>query len=237
MFMPAKRISGRQERRPAKESVVRIMHEKPRVLLADDHTLVTEALAKLFEPEFEVVGRLSDGRALLDLAPKLKPDVVVLDLNMPLLNGMDAGQQLKELLPDAKLVVLTASEDLDFANEAIRTWASAFLLKKSAGSELVKAIHEVLKGKSYVAAGLSVNLAENRTREARPPQTKRLTIRQREVLQLLAEGRTMKEAAKLLGLTARTVAFHKYKMMHEFGIKNNSDLVRFAIKVRVVPPL
>ena len=207
---------------------------KPRVLLADDHTLVVEAFIKLLEPEFEVVGTVADGRALLASAPQLNPDVVVLDLGMPLLNGMDAGHELKRLLPQAKLIVLTMSEDYDLAAEALRHWASAYLLKKSASSELVRAIREVLKGKTFVTPRVAQRLLEEFVRDPRPDRGKALTPRQREVLQLLAEGRTMKEVAAILNVATRTVAFHKYRIMEEYGLKTNSDLVRFAIRERIV---
>ena len=206
---------------------------KARVLLADDHTLVVEAFTKLLEPEFEVVGTVADGRALLALAPRLNPDVVVIDLGMPLLNGMDAGHELKHLLPQAKLIVLTMSEDYDLAAEALRHWASAYLLKKSAGSELLKAIREVLKGKTYVTPKVAQRLLEEFVRNPRP-ERRALTPRQREVLQLLAEGRTMKEVAAILNVATRTVAFHKYRIMEEYGLKTNSDLVRFAIREHIV---
>jgi DNA-binding NarL/FixJ family response regulator len=207
---------------------------KPRVLLADDHTLVVEAFKKLLEPEFEIVGTVADGRALLATAPRLNPDVVVIDLGMPLLNGMDAGQELKRQLPQTKLVVLTMSEDYDLAADALRHWASAYLLKKSAGSELVKAIREVLRGKSYVTPKVAQRLLEEFVRDPRPDRVKNLTPRQREVLQLLAEGRTMKEVAAILNVATRTVAFHKYRIMEEFGLKTNSDLVKFAIREHIV---
>ena len=207
---------------------------KPRVLLADDHTLVVEAFTKLLEPEFEVVGTVADGRALLTSALRLSPDVVVIDLGMPLLNGMDAGHELKHSLPQAKLIVLTMSEDYDLAAEALRHWASAYLLKKSAGSELVKAIRQVLKGNTYVTPKVAQRLLEEFVRNPRPERTKALTPRQREVLQLLAEGRTMKEVAAILNVATRTVAFHKYRIMEEYGLKTNSDLVRFAIREHIV---
>ena len=179
---------------------------KPRVLLADDHTLVVEALTKLLEPQFEIVGTVADGRALLEKAVQVQPDVVLLDLSMPILDGFEAGQRLKKLVPRAKLIVLTMTEDAEVAADVLRSWASGFLLKKSASAELVKAIQEVLRGKTFVTTYLSQNLLN---RFARDPQqrAKTLTPRQREVLQLLAEGRTMKEAADVLNVTARTVHF------------------------------
>jgi DNA-binding NarL/FixJ family response regulator len=209
---------------------------KPRVLLADDHILVSEAFKRLLEPEFEVVGTVADGRSLLQIAQVVKPDVAILDLGLPLLNGMDAGKRLKTLLPKTKIIVLTMNEDLDLAGVALRDWASGYLLKKSAGGELVQAVRDVLRGKSYVTAYVAQRLLEDFVRDPRTERIKHLTPRQREVLQLLAEGRTMKEAAAVLHVTTRTVAFHKYRIMEEFSLKNNSDLVRFAMKERLLAP-
>jgi len=210
---------------------------RPRVLLADDHTLVLEAFKKLLEPECEVVGTVSDGRALLLAAPASKPDVIVVDLGMPEVSGMEAGLELKRLLPHTHLIVLTMSEDPAVAREAIRHWASGYLLKKSAGSELIKAIREVLRGKSYVTPKLAQRLQEEFVRDPTSDHQRELTSRQREVLQLLAEGRTMKETADELHVTPRTIAFHKYRIMEDFGLKNNSDLVKFAIRERVISPV
>ena len=207
---------------------------RPRILLADDHTLVVEGFRKLLEPEFEIVGVVPDGRALLAATLREKPDVVIVDIGMPLLNGIDAGRELKRLVPRTKLIVLTMNEDPDIAREALRQWASAYLVKKSAGTELIRAVREVLKGKSYVTPRLAQRLMDEFVRDPRVGRTKELTPRQREVLQLLAEGRTMKEAADVLNVTARTVAFHKYKIMEEFELKTNSDLLRFAMKERLV---
>jgi DNA-binding NarL/FixJ family response regulator len=207
---------------------------KPRILLADDHTLVVEAFKKLLGSDFDIVGAVADGHALLEVAPVLKPDVVILDLGMPLLNGMDAGQELKRRLPETKIIVLTMSEDYDLATQALRHWASGYLLKKSAGTELVKAIREVLKGLSYVTPSVAEHLLQEWIRDPRPDRLKHLTPRQREVLQLVAEGKSMKEISTLLRIATRTVAFHKYRVMEEFGIKTNLDLVKFAIREGIV---
>jgi DNA-binding NarL/FixJ family response regulator len=207
---------------------------RPRILLADDHTLVVEGFRKLLETEFEIVGVVLDGRALLAAALQQKPDVIVLDIGMPFLSGIDAGRELKRLVPRTRLIVLTMNEDPDIAREALRHWASAYLVKKSAGTELISAVREVLKGKSYVTPRLAQRLMDEFVRDPRLGRTKELTPRQREVLHLLAEGRTMKETADLLHLTPRTVAFHKYRIMDEFGLKTNSDLVRFAIREHIV---
>lgn len=209
---------------------------KPRLLLADDHTLVLEAFTRLLEDEFEIAGVVTDGISLLKEAPRLKPDVVVLDLGMPRLNGMDAGKELKRLLPSTKIVVLTMSEDFELAAEALRHWASAYLLKKSAGRELTTAIHEVLNHRTYVTPRIAQRILEEFVRDPRPDHKKHLTNQQRRVLQLLAEGLNMKETAAALNITTRTVAFHKYQIMHEHGLKNNADIVMFAIKERVVAP-
>jgi DNA-binding NarL/FixJ family response regulator len=207
---------------------------KARILLADDHTLIVEAFKTLLEPQFEIVGMVSDGRKLLQVAPSLKPDVVLIDIGMPMLNGLDAGRQLKKILPSVKLIVLTVNEDYELAVEALRDWASGYLLKNSAGSELVKAIGDVLKGKQYVTPRIAKRQLEEFVRDPRPNRVKSLTARQREVLQLLGEGRSMKEAAAELQVATRTVAFHKYRIMEEYGLRTNSDLVRFAIKQHVL---
>lgn len=207
---------------------------KPRILLADDHMLIVEAFKKLLEPQFEVVGMVHDGRKLLQVAPALKPDIVLIDLGMPMLNGFDAGRQLKKMLPSVKLIVLTVSEDYEMAVEALREWASGYLLKSSAGSELVKAIVDVLQGKQYVTPRIAKRQEEEFVRDPRPNRVKNLTARQREVLQLLGEGRSMKEAAAELQVATRTIAFHKYRIMEEYGLRTNSDLVRFAIKQHVL---
>src|SRR5438552_4176954 len=176
---------------------------KPRILLADDHTLVAEAFSRLLEPQFEVVGTASDGRVLLEKAEQLRPDVILLDLSMPVLNGFEAGERLKKLVPHAKLIVVTMSEDSEVASEVLRKWASGFLLKKSASSELVKAIQQVLKGETFVTSYMAQSLLDKFVRNPDSHPGKTLTPRQREVLQLLAEGRTMKEAADVLQGTPR----------------------------------
>jgi DNA-binding NarL/FixJ family response regulator len=209
---------------------------RARILVADDHTLIVDAFKKLLEPEFEVVATVSDGRALLRTAYESKPDVVIIDLGMPLLNGADAGQELKKLLPHIKLLVVTMNEDYELAAHALKHWASGFLLKKSAGTELIKAIREILKGNSYVTPRVAQRLLEEFVRDPRPDRERHLTPRQREILQLLAEGRTMKEVAAILNVATRTVAFHKYRIMEEFGLKTNSDLVKLAIREHIISP-
>src|SRR3954452_19226929 len=200
--------------------------KRPRVLLDDDHRMLREAFAHLLEPSCEVVGAVGDGRALLAAAPELRPDIVVLDVGMPLLNGLDAARQLKSAMPEVRLVFLTVSEDPDLAAEAFRAGASGYVLKNSAASELFRAIQEVYQGRSYITPLVTQGLVGSLIRE---PGTARgsgqLSMRQREVLQLVAEGRTMKEIAHVLEITPRTVAFHKYSMMEDLGIKTSAGLV------------
>ena len=207
---------------------------RPRVLLADDHALLLGAFEKLLAAECDIVGQVSDGRALVAAAEQLKPDVVVLDISMPLLNGLEAGRQVKQALRDVKLVFLTMNEDSDLAAEAFRIGASAYLLKRSAASELLTAIREVMQGRSYVTPLVTEQLLESLIhREDRGPSSE-LTPRQREVLQLIAEGHSMKEVASLLNLTPRTVAFHKYRMMEQLKVKSTAELVQYAVKHHIV---
>jgi len=207
----------------------------PRVILADDHTLVAEALRQLIAPYFEVVATVADGHALLDSATSLKPDVIVVDIAMPLLNGLDAGRQLKKKMPGVKLIFLTMNEDPGLAMEAMKSGASGYVLKQSAVSELLQAIQVALRGKSYVTPLIARGMQESFIRN---PQGrghhKSLTPRQREVAQLLAEGKSMKEAAAVLRVTPRTVAFHKYRIMLDHELKTNAHLIQFAIKSRIV---
>jgi len=206
-----------------------------RVLLADDHALLIEAYRKLLEHNFDVVGGVTDGRALLEAAPQLKPDVVLLDIGMPLLNGLDAGRQLKAKIPGIKLIYLTMNEDADLAIEAMRAGASGYLLKICAASELFLAIQASVRGKYYVTPQIARGMEEVFVRD---PEAKRsritVTPRQREVLQLLAEGKSMKQAADVLHVSARTIAFHKYQMMQELGLKSTAGLIQYAIKSHVV---
>ncbi len=209
--------------------------KRARILLADDHRLLLEAFENLLEPEFEVVGTATDGRALLVAARELKPDVIVLDIAMPLLNGLGAAQRLKQMMPEIKLIFLTVNEDPDFASEAFRIGASGYLLKNSAASELFQAIEAVLEGKAYVTPLVTQGMIESfQYGHDRSEASVKLTPRQREVLQLLAEGHSMKEAANILDVSPRTVAFHKYRIMEGLQLKTNADLVQFAIKTGIV---
>jgi DNA-binding NarL/FixJ family response regulator len=210
--------------------------QKPTVLIADDHTMIVDAFRKLLEPHYEIVATVSDGRALLEKAPELKPDVIIVDIGMPCLNGLAAGQRLKHAIPKTRVVYVTMNEDGDLASEALRSGASAYLLKSSAGSELLRAIHDALRGRRYVTPLVRQAMAESFIRSPSPKApVKKLTPRQIEVLQLLAEGRLMKEVADILGLTPRTVAFHKYRIMETLGIHSNAELIKFAVKNHVLP--
>jgi DNA-binding NarL/FixJ family response regulator len=211
------------------------MVKAPRVLLADDHKLVAEALHKLIAPQFDVVALANDGHELLSLATSLRPDLVVVDVAMPLLNGLEAGRQLKEKMPCIKLIFLTMNEDPDLAREAMDAGASGYVLKKSAASELIDALSAAILGKSFVTRQIARGMQESFIRDPNAHSRARsITPRQRQVVQLLAEGKSMKEAADILKVTPRTVAFHKYCMMQDLGLKTNAEVVQFAIKNRIV---
>jgi DNA-binding NarL/FixJ family response regulator len=205
---------------------------RPRILLADDHTMLLDAFRALLEPEFEVVGTATDGRMLIEEFSRLKPDIVVVDVGMPLLNGLDAGRQLKALQRSVKLIYLTMNPEPDLAREALRLGASGYVLKSSAASELKQAIHEALRGRSYITPLITQDVVGLLLEH--PERPHELTTRQREVLQLLAEGRSMKEVASILDVTPRTVAFHKYRMMEQLHLKSSAELVQYAVKHGIV---
>ena len=207
---------------------------RPRILIADDHRLLVEAFEKLLENRCEIVGSVADGRALLEAAREVEPDIILLDISMPLLNGLEAGRRIRKMLPDVKLIYLTVNEDPEVAAEAFRLGASGYLLKNSAANELFQAVEEVARGRSYVTP-LVARGTIKALKEATPRKPeKRLTPRQREVLQLLAEGHSMKQVGSILGVTARTVAHHKYTMMQTLDIGTSAELVQFAVKHGVV---
>jgi DNA-binding NarL/FixJ family response regulator len=211
--------------------------KRPKILLADDHVLVAQALEHLLQAEFDVVGTVSDGRALLKAAGELAPDAVVVDIGMPLLNGLDAGEQLGALHPDIKVIYLTQNREPRYAVEAFRRNASGYLLKDSAASELTTAIREALRGRSYVSPSIAEGMfAETARADAAQVTRRELSPREREVLQLLAEGKSMKEVAALLDISARTVEFHKYRIMELLGVKTNAELVQQAIKLGLIAP-
>jgi DNA-binding NarL/FixJ family response regulator len=208
---------------------------RTRILIADDHTLVAEACKKLLEPEFEVVGIVADGRALVHLAAELRPDVIVLDVAMPQLNGLDAGEQIKQKHPAVKLIYLTMNPRPDVAAEAFRRGASGYVLKHCSADELTIAVRRVLRNESYMSPLITKDTVEFLLRSgATFSEEKRITGRQSEVLQLFAEGKSMKEIAYLLNLRPGTIAFHKYRIMEVLGVKTNAELIEYAIKRHMV---
>jgi DNA-binding NarL/FixJ family response regulator len=210
--------------------------KRPRVILADDHILMLDALKNLVEPEFEVVGTFADGQSLVESATQLNPNVVVLDIGMPTMNGLNAGQRLKQLLPTVKLVYVTMNHDPDIAGEAFRLGASAFLLKNSAATELLQAMRQVVRGGYYVTPLMTKGMEGSFVQNFKQRKSKySLTLRQKEVLQLLAEGRSMKEVAFVLNVSPRTVAFHKYTMMENLHIRSSAELIEYALKSSLAP--
>ena len=208
---------------------------KPRVAIVDDHTLLADALERLLAPSCEVLGIYADPRAFLTDAVRLKPDVAILDVSMPLLNGLDTARELRRLVPNVRVVMLTMNEDPDVAAEAFRVGAYGYLLKRSAGAELLTAIREVMSHHYYITPLLTKDLVGSlvHDRHSRKP-LRQLTVRQREVLQLLAEGRSMKEAAAILNVSPRTVAFHKYRMMEHLQVHSTAALIQLAVREGLV---
>jgi DNA-binding NarL/FixJ family response regulator len=211
---------------------------RARVLLADDHTIVAEGLEGLLGEDFDLVGSVRDGAGLLEAAIRLRPDVIVTDISMPGLNGLDAIRELRRQGSDARIVMLTMHADPQLALEALRSGAAAYLLKHSAGEELITAVHEVLHGRTYITALIAEEVrAAIREPGVRPPaRSTSLTGRQRQVLQLIAEGRTMKEIAAALNLSTRTVESHKYQMIEALNLRTTADLVRYAVQMGLAPP-
>jgi len=209
--------------------------KRPRILLADDHFLVAAGLCKILEAEFYLVETVGDGRAAVDAAKKELPDVILLDISMPLLNGIEAARQLQTAVPDSKLIFVTVHSDSAYVEEAFRAGASGYVLKRSAASELVTAIHEVLNGKSYLTPLIDGRVAEgilNLVQEREP-----VSPRQREVLQLVAEGHTAKEIARILRISAKTVEFHKASIMHKLKLHSTAELTRYALEHRIANSL
>jgi DNA-binding NarL/FixJ family response regulator len=208
---------------------------RPRVLIADDHNLVAEALKQILAPEFDVIGMVFDGRNLIATAHKLRPDVILADVAMPLLNGLDAAGRIKRMLPDTKIVYVTMNRDPDLVVEALRRGASGYLLKTAAVNELPAAIHAALRGEVWISSSLNGSVYSPLPQaEKFSPARDLLTDRQLDVLQLLAEGRTLKEVAGILNVSARTVAFHKYRMMESLGLQNDMEVVQRAIRDHIV---
>jgi DNA-binding NarL/FixJ family response regulator len=209
------------------------MKRRTKVLLADDHAIVAEGLATLLKSRFDLVGTVGNGNELVDTARKLRPDVIVADIAMPVLSGLEALRRLKSARSDAKVIFLTMHADPQLATEAFRAGASGYVLKQSAGEELIAAIQEVLHGKTYLAPLITKDVITALT-ESTPQSGVKLTPRQREVLRLIAEGRRMKEIGAILQLSTRTVESHKYEMMRALGVENTAELVRYAIQIGLV---
>ena len=210
---------------------------KPRVLLADDHRMVAEGLKGLLAEEFELVGMVEDGRAMVKAARELRPDVIVADISMPFLNGIDALAQLKQDDPGVRVVFLTMHRNAAYARRALEAGAAGFVLKHSAPAELVLAVRAALQGRTFVTPDLAAELMRAAKQGPQPhtDPVAAMTPRQREILQLLAEGKSAKEIAAVLGLSARTVEDHKYRLMESLGIENSAELIHFAIKHGLVP--
>jgi DNA-binding NarL/FixJ family response regulator len=213
--------------------------KRARVLLADDHRMMAEGLKRLLDPEFELVGLVEDGRALLEAAARLKPDVIVADITMPKMNGLEAIPLLKKADPNVRVVVITMHRETAYARRALQAGASGYVLKSSAPGELIAAIRAALAGKTFVAPEIAGELPSG---SGRPRKTSgaggpvaSLTTRQREILQLLAAGRSAKEIAAILDVSARTVEFHKYRMMETLGVRTGAELVRFAVEHDLAP--
>jgi DNA-binding NarL/FixJ family response regulator len=205
--------------------------KKPRVLLADDHTLVLDGLRKILEPECEVVGAVEDGRSLLVTAKQLQPDIILLDISMPLLNGVEAARRLRAAAPDAKVIFVTMHADATYVAGAFRAGASGYVLKRCASVELLKAINQVLTGRPYITPLIRKDLGQL---PGWPPgageASGELTVRQREVVQLVAEGHPIKEIAAILNITGKTVAFHKGNVMRRLGIRSTAELTKYALE-------
>lgn len=203
---------------------------KPRIVIADDHTIIADAFKQLLATDFDVVAIVHDGRELINAAREFKPDVITVDIGMPLLNGLQAAVRIKRILPETKLVCVTVNRDTDLLEQAFRCGASAYLPKTAAGSELVEAIHKVLRGEKYVSRQLE---GPSVVPTVEPSTEPHITDRQLEVLQLLAEGKSMKEVAAVLNLATRTVAFHKYRLMQSLNLKNDAEVVQYAVRKRI----
>jgi DNA-binding NarL/FixJ family response regulator len=212
------------------------MPDTCRVLLADDHVLVAEGIQKLLEPEFELVGIVADGRSLVTAASKLQPDIAVVDISLPLLNGLDASRHVKKANPDIKIIILTMHSEPNFVTQAFRVGVSGYVLKQSVGSELVQAIREVLKGRTFVSPMVTQSLVDQAVNPTSSTSTSEsngfaqsLSSRQREVLQLVAEGKATKEIASILNVSIKTVEFHKTRIMKELRLRTAAELTKYAI--------
>lgn len=209
-----------------------VVPQKPRLLMADDHSIMLAGLQKLVESMCEVVGTVQDGRALVETAERLRPDLILLDISMPLLNGVDAARQIKKSVPDAKLLFLTMHASPVFATEALQAGGSGYLLKQSAAAELPQAIEAVLAGKTYLTPSIIKPVLDSIAQQdstGLKTSLMGLTPRQREVLQLIAEGRCAKDIAVLLNISVKTVEFHKARLMEQLDLHSALELAKFAI--------
>jgi DNA-binding NarL/FixJ family response regulator len=206
--------------------------------MADDHKMIVDALRRVLEPEFEVVETVGDGRALLAAVKTHQPDVVVIDVSMPLLNGIEASRNIRKTNPRVKIIILTMHDRPEFATQALEAGVSGYVLKQSAAEELVQAIREALKGNTYItpliAKALMQVFIEGRNREGEPAEL--LSVRERETLQLLAEGKTMKEIGAIMRISAKTVEFHKYNMSKKLNLRTSAELIRYAVKHGLTSP-
>jgi DNA-binding NarL/FixJ family response regulator len=207
---------------------------RPRILIADDHALIAEAFTKLLASTFDVVATVYDGRSLIETAERLHPDVILVDIGMPVLNGLEAAQRIKRTLPNVKVIYVTINHDPELVAEALRRGASGYLPKTAAASELVAAIYQALNGDCYLSPQLELSAAASSRSKQESALPSLLTERQIEVLQLLAEGKSMKEAAAVLNLTSRTVAYHKYRIMGSLNLRNDAEVIQYAMRHHVV---
>ena len=209
--------------------------KRPTVLLADDHDIVAEGLRRVLETNYEVVAVVSNGRALLTAAEQLKPDVIVVDVSMPLLNGIEAARRIQKTSQEIKIVFLSMHTDIAYVTEAFRAGASAYILKVSAPAEILTAVGYALQGKTYLSRSIDrAKLEAQLERGQRSRQSPKLSPRQREVLQLVAEGRNTKEIAEILHVSPRTVESHRYRIMETLGLRSTAELVQYAIKHRLI---
>jgi DNA-binding NarL/FixJ family response regulator len=209
---------------------------RPRLILADDHTLLLEGIRRLLEPEFDLVGSVENGQELLAAAKVLKPDIILLDISMPVLNGIDAAHRLRKILPSAKVIFVTMHSDPDYVAEAFRAGAKGYILKRAAASELLAAIREVMKGNHYVSPHVTKSALQSLIASSKPggKSSERLTPRQREVLQLVAEGKSRKEIGAILNISVKTVEFHKASLMRLLQLRTVADFILYAIKHGII---
>ena len=205
-----------------------------RVLLADDHAIVLEGLRRVLEPDFRVVGEVADGRALVAAARILQPDIIVTDISMPLINGIEATRQIRKVDRRVKIIFLSMHLDVHYAAEALGVGGSAYVLKSSAGAELLQAIGEALSGGVYLTPSINKEVVHTQMeRTIRQDDVPNLTPRQREVLKLLGDGKSLKEVASILNVSIKTAEFHKYRIMKQLGIRSNAEMTKFAVKLGV----